>query len=977
MTNEELRNSDPMIANVIGSKYLQEHETVNEMFDRLIDRFSEIEKEYPDSITKSEIDGCIRDFKYIIPGGSVITSLGTNNLASLSNCFVIGGEYSKDSFNALTRLEGQMKNIYKRRGGVGIDISFLRPNGAEVNNAARFSSGAVSFAEAFSNVTGTVGQNGRRGALMISLSIEHPDSQEFIEVKKDVNRINNANLSLRITDAFMHAVEEGKYFVQKFPLDLEIEDKSVFTQDYCILHEGKLMHYGKGYIKIVDARKLFRLLTDSAWQSAEPGCLFWDTIKRESNGDAYPKFQTESTNPCFPYDTLVMTINGPRKIGELARDGKDVKVYSYDHGKVVIKTAREIQKTGTKPLVKVRFTNDPNFIIECTSNHKFMTANGEYREADKLTTGSIGGDRIMTVQFYGSNVFTVVPMTVESVTSTEDVVDVFDMTVDDTHNFIVVKDCDHQTTGVVVHNCGEIPLSPYDSCRLIAINLSNVVRDPWTDHAVISTDLLAWITKVTAHLADDIVTEEMRHISRIIEKVRDDNDPLDEQEIELYLKLYEAGRESRRCGIGILGLADMLAKLGLTYGSPQANKMAEDVMFLIAKTAYEESINMGYVRGSFPDFDPEKTSGFLYRLSKHIGHDMAKLPRRNLSLLTIAPTGTVSMISGASSGMEPVFSIHYQRKVRNMQTGDWDKYTCLHPGFVEWYAYKEHLSYSESSAQLQKKSSEELDELVKESPYCKATCHYIDYHDKIDLQSRLQKWVDHSISVTVNLPSTVSKEEVYDLYVTAYKKGCKGITIYRDGSRDPVISVNPEKKKVAARPASLPAKVYRFRAGNTQWNAVIGLKDGNPYELFVWDTSKYSEIPADITKGKIVKRKSENDEHSVYDFDFSSGSYPLGERSCITDISEMDSREHWVVSKLISGFLRNNVPVSEIIHSIEGLRWTDNNMKSWSRGICRSLKEYIKDGESGHEKCPVCGAEMIYQSGCKSCPNCGHSHCSM
>lgn len=972
MTNEELRSNDVMVNNVIHSKYLQPNESVDEMFDRLIRRFSELESQQSDGISSQEIADNIRDFKYIIPGGSVISSLGTDALSSLSNCFVIGGEYAKDSFNSLTILEGQMKNIYKRRGGVGLDLSFLRPKGSKVNNSAKVSTGAVSFAESFSNTTGTVGQNGRRGALMLSLSIEHPDAQHFIEVKKDVNKINNANLSLRISDDFMHAVKEGSWFVQRFPLDLDISEFNKENYDYNEI-KNVLIPYNEGYVKVVSAPELFRILTDSAWQSAEPGCLFWDTIKRESNGDAYSEFQTESTNPCFTYDTLVMTTRGPRKIGDLAREGHDVEVFSYDHGKIVVKTAYDIRKTGTKPIVRLRFLHDADFIIECTSNHKFLLANEEYREAGKLVT-SDNADKIMTVIFHGTSAFNTVPMTVGSVESTEEVVDVFDMTVEDTHNFIVVKEDEHQTLGVVVHNCGEIPLSPYDSCRLIALNLSNFVSNPWGPNSGIDWKQLGKSIKVVTHLADDIVTEEINHLNRILEKVQQNMSSLDWQEVDLYRKLIQVGTNSRRCGIGILGLADMIAKLGLTYGSPEANNIAEKVMKYIAVNAYNCSLDLAESRGAFPKFDPDKSSGFLDRI-KHEGVN-TRNPRRNLSLLTIAPTGTISMISGVSSGMEPVFSIYYKRKVKNNSTGDWDHYNCIHPGFIEWYAYTARKSYTDAAKDLQEMTDRQIDKLINQSPYKDAVSHYIDYHDKIDLQSRLQSWVDHSISVTMNLPSSITKDEVHELYLTAHKRGCKGITIYRDGSRDPVVSFK-SKSSTHTRPALLDAKVYRFRAGNTQWNAVIGLKDGNPYELFVWDTSKYAQIPADITEGKIVRRKSDTDEHSVYDFDFSNGSYPLGERSCITDISEIDSREHWVVSKLISGFLRNNVPVSEIVHSIEGLRWMNSNMKSWSKGICKSLKEYIKDGESGHEKCPECGTEMIYQSGCKSCPSCGHSHCSM
>lgn len=971
MTNEELRNNDVMVNNVIQSKYLQPNESVDDMFSRLIRRFSELESQQNDGLSPQEISDNLRDFRYIIPGGSVISALGTNALASLSNCFVIGGEYAKDSFNSLTTLEGQMKNIYKRRGGVGLDLSFLRPEGAKVNNSAKFSTGAVSFAESFSNVTGTVGQNGRRGALMLSLSIEHPDAQQFIEIKKDVNKVNNANLSLRISDNFMHAVKNKQYFVQRFPLDLEVNSSDIQDGDYEI---NKLYPYEDGYIKIVNAYELFRILTDSAWQSAEPGCLFWDTIKRESNGDAYPEFQTESTNPCFTYDTLVMTTKGPRKIGDLAHEGHDVEVLSYDHGKIVVKTARDIHKTGKKPIVRLRFLHNADFVIECTGNHKFMIANEEYREACKLITGSDNADRLMTVQFNGLAAFNTVPMMVGSVESTKEVVDVFDMTVDDTHNFIVVKNDNRLTLGVVVHNCGEIPLSPYDSCRLIALNLSNFVSNPWSPTSEIDWKQLGKSIKVVTHLADDIVTEEINHLSRILEKVQQDMSSLDYQEIDLYRKLIQVGTNSRRCGIGILGLADMLAKLGLTYGSPEANSISEKVMKYIAVNAYNCSSDLAESRGAFPKFDPDKSSGFLNRI-KYEGVNIRN-PRRNLSLLTIAPTGTISMISGVSSGMEPVFSIYYKRKVKNNTTGDWDYYNCIHPGFIEWYAYTIRKSYTDAAKELQAMTDVQIDKLINQSPYKNAVSHCIDYHDKIDLQSRLQLWVDHSISVTMNLPSNITKDEVHDLYLTAHEMGCKGITVYREGSRDPVISFK-SKSSTPTRPSSLDAKVYRFRAGNTQWNAVIGLKDGSPYELFVWDTSKYSQIPADVTEGKIVRRKSDTDEHSVYDFDFSNGSYPLGERSCITDISEIDSREHWVVSKLISGFLRNNVPVSEIIHSIEGLRWTDSNMRSWSKGICRSLKEYIKDGESGHEKCPECGTEMIYQSGCKLCPSCGHSHCSM
>lgn len=816
----ELISVDELVSTVISRKYFDEGESSPEdIWNRLADSFSEMEKRFMNPLSRDEIYKYLEDYRYIVMGGSVQSALGTDKLQSLSNCFVIGGEYAQDSFNGENALQGQMKNIFKRRGGVGLDISFLRPKNAKVSNAAGSSTGSVSFAQSFSNTTGMVGQNNRRGALMISLSISHPDAIDFILSKQVEGAISNANLSLRVTDKFMEAVETNSDYLLRFPVDMDVSDKKLKDFPMDVLTEVGTNQY----VMRVNAGAVFKTLTDAAWSSADPGCLFWDTIIRESNGDHLGKFKTSSTNPC-----------------------------------------------------------------------------------------------------------------------------------------------------------GEIPLSPYDSCRLLAINLSNVVINPWTSNAKIDMALLADICQKITRLGDDLVEAELNQILKITAKVESENDPINAPEIELLRRLYTEGRRSRRLGVGIMGLADMYAMLGWTYANDKTNVMTEKLMEFIATRVYATSMKLAEERGSFPEWEPH-TSGYIDRLEIASGLKISTVGRRNLSLLTIAPTGTISLVAGCSSGLEPVFNIYFDRRVKsNTDEGEigpdgyrYVTYPVFHPGFIDWYSVaKKHCSFEEAYLELSTMDKSKLDKLIKSSPYEGSLSHQIDFKSKVKLQSYLQKWIDHSISVTINLPSTATKELVYDLYISAWKSGCKGITIYRDGSKQGILTNKTTKAAVVrSRPTDLKSKVYRFKVGKTPWTAIIGLSEDRPYEIFAWGSDVFEDVPKEVSSGIIRKRKVAGDEYSHYDFIYDGG--------IVEDISDIYQREYWVISKLISGFLRNNIPVSDVIRSVQRLKWSVEGMGTWSRGIIGALKEYVKDGESGGELCPDCKEPLVYISGCKQCLNCGYGKCSL
>lgn len=798
-----------------------------DMHWRIANEIARIEKKYPNSLSAQELFDLMDHFKYIVPQGSPMTGIGNNyQIASLSNCFVIGIDGSSDSYGAIIKIDEEQVQLMKRRGGVGHDLSHIRPKGSPVKNSALTSTGIVPFMERYSNSTREVAQDGRRGALMLSVSIKHPDSEAFIDAKMTEGRITGANVSVKLDDDFMEAATKNLPYTQQYPI------------------------YAKNptYKKEIDARALWEKIVHNAWKSAEPGVLFWDTILRESVPDCYADlgFQTISTNPC-----------------------------------------------------------------------------------------------------------------------------------------------------------GEIPLCPYDSCRLLAINLYSYVKDPFTPQASFDFDLFKKHTQLAQRIMDDIIDLELEKIAAILKKINSDpeNDDVKRTERELWEKIARKSSMGRRTGVGITAEGDMLASLGLRYGTQEATDFAVEVHKTIALNTYRSSVDMAKERGAFEIYDTEKEKNnpFIKRLAKEdpeMYEDMKKYGRRNIACLTIAPTGTTSLMTQTTSGIEPVFMPIYTRR-RKVNPND----TNVHIDFVDENgdAFEEYIVYHAKFLiwmkvngldTTKKYSKEEIDEMVRKSPYYKATSNDVDWMMKVRMQGAIQKWVDHSISVTINLPNNVDEALVNRLYVEAWRSGCKGCTVYRDGSRSGVlIAVKEEKNKddsiptckppevTEVRPKVLDADVIRFQNNKEKWVAFVGLLDGHPYEIFtgLQDDDEGILLPKSVTTGRIVKNIDE-DGTKHYDFQFEN---KRGYKTTIEGLSEKFNKEYWNYAKLISGVLRWRMPITGVIKLVDSLQLDSENINTWKNGVVRALKKYVTDGTIAKGKrCPNCGNEtLIYQEGCLICTTCGSSRC--
>ncbi|MDI3520878.1 MAG: ribonucleoside-diphosphate reductase alpha chain [Anaerophaga sp.] len=795
--------------------------TPDDMHWRLAREIARIEKKYPNPMSEEELYGLFKRFQYIVPQGGPMAGIGNvHQVASLSNCFVIGDEGPSDSYGGIMKVDQEQVQLMKRRGGVGHDLSHIRPKGSPVKNSALTSTGIVPFMERFSNSTREVAQDGRRGALMLSVSIKHPDSEKFIDAKLEQGKVTGANVSVKIDDEFMKAVVEGIDYQQQYPVDSS----------------------NPKMVKTINARDLWEKIVHNAWQSAEPGILFWDTIIRESVPDSYADlgYRTVSTNPC-----------------------------------------------------------------------------------------------------------------------------------------------------------GEIPLCPYDSCRLIAINLYSYVDEPFTDHANFNFDLFKKHAGYAQRIMDDIIDLELEKIDGILNKI--EADPEDEEikrvEKNLWLNIRKKAEEGRRTGIGITGEGDMLAALNLRYGSDIATDFAVEVHKTLALATYRASVNLAKERGPFPIFnsEKEKKNPFIQRLAKadpDMYEEMKKHGRRNIALLTIAPTGTTSLMTQTSSGIEPVFLPVYKRR-RKVNPNDpqvrvdfvdevgdsWEEYTVFHHKFVTWMQAN-NLDTTKNYSQ------EEINELIEKSPYYKATSNDVDWMSKVRMQGQVQKWVDHSISVTINLPSSATEELVGQLYVEAWKSGCKGVTVYRDGSRAGVLLNNSEKKDDETsskfpkkRPEVLEADVVRFQNNKEKWIAFVGLIDGKPYEIFTGlaDDEDGILLPKSVQKGFIIKSR-DSDGTSRYDFQYVN---KRGYKTTIEGLSFKFNKEYWNYAKLISGVLRHGMPIEDVLHLVAGLQLDNENINNWKNGVERALKKYVPNGtkvKKGH--CENCGSdELIYQEGCLICQNCGSSKC--
>lgn len=797
--------------------------TPDDMHRRISRELSRIEEKYENPVPEETIFNLLKDFKYIIPQGGPMSGIGNNHqIVSLSNCFVIGHEASADSYGAIMKVDEEQVQLMKRRGGVGHDLSHVRPKGSPVNNSALTSTGIVPFMERYSNSTREVAQDGRRGALMLSISIRHPDSEAFIDAKLTEGKITGANVSVRIDDEFMQAVMDDTDYEQRFPVDSKYPT----------------------YKKVVKARTIWDKIVQNAWKSAEPGILFWDTIIREAIPDCYADlgFQTVSTNPC-----------------------------------------------------------------------------------------------------------------------------------------------------------GEIPLCPYDSCRLLAINLYSYVENPFTENSAFNFEKFEHHVALAQRFMDDIIDLEIEKIDHILMKIGHDPEERETKRVErlLWEKIRDKALKGRRTGLGTTAEGDMLAALGLRYGTDEAIQFSERIHKTVALSAYHSSVILAKERGEFVIFDAEreKNNPFIRRLFEadpSLENEMQLYGRRNISLLTIAPTGTTSLMTQTSSGIEPVFLPYYRRR-RKVNANDpvsridfvdesgdsWEEFSVFHHHFTTWLQQKGY-----NVEEVKAYPPEKMEELVKLSPYYKATSQDVDWVKKVEMQGRIQKWVDHSISVTINMPEDVTSDLVDKLYREAWKWGCKGTTVYRDGSRSGVLISNDKKEENTTgpfprkRPRELQADVVRFYNNSEKWIAFVGLIDDRPYEIF---TGRVDEdvlfIPKNINQGIIIKSR-EKDGKARYDFSYIDKD---GYRATFEGLSRMFEVEFWNYAKLISGILRHGMPILEVVNLISTLHLDSESINSWKMGVERALKKYIPDGTPAKEgiKCPTCEAEggLIYKEGCLTCMHCGYSKC--
>ncbi|MGB5989674.1 MAG: adenosylcobalamin-dependent ribonucleoside-diphosphate reductase [Marinifilaceae bacterium] len=794
--------------------------TPNDMHNRLAKEIARIENNYNNPMSEEDIYSVLKDFKYIVPQGGPMTGIGNDyQVASLSNCFVIGNNGDSDSYGGIMKIDQEQVQLMKRRGGVGHDLSHIRPSGSPVKNSALTSTGIVPFMERYSNSTREVAQDGRRGALMLSVAIKHPDSEDFIDAKMESGKVTGANVSVKIDDDFMNSVINKQEYTQQYPINSN----------------------NPKYTKQVDANKIWNKIVHNAWKSAEPGILFWDTIIKESVPDCYADlgYTTISTNPC-----------------------------------------------------------------------------------------------------------------------------------------------------------GEIPLCPYDSCRLLAINLYSYVENPFSDEANFNFELFRKHSAIAQRIMDDIIDLELEKIDAIIAKVKVDpeTEEIKRVELKLWENIKHKAMEGRRTGVGITAEGDMIAAMGLTYGTPSATDFSVQIHKTLATEAYRSSIYLAKDRGAFSIYNAQRETKnpFLNRLKEadaNLARDMEKYGRRNIACLTIAPTGTTSLMTQTTSGIEPVFMPVYKRR-RKVNPNDKDvridfiddvgdsfeEYIVFHHKFITWMETK---GYNPSKNY----SNEEIYELVAKSPYYKATSNDINWLAKVNMQGEIQKWVDHSISVTVNLPANVSEELVGKLYIEAWKSGCKGVTVYRDGCRSGVLVSRDDKKEENTnafpdkRPIELEAEIVKFQNNKEKWIAFIGLYKGKPYEIFtgIADDEEGILLPKSVNKGYIVKSK-DGDGNSRYDFQFCN---KRGFKTTVEGLSYKFNKEFWNYAKLISGVLRQGMPVEQVVKLISGLQFDSESISTWKNGVERSLKKYISDGtKASGIKCENCGADsVIYQEGCLICTDCGSSKC--
>ena len=825
---------DELAANVWINKYALKDSQGNiyesnpdQMHRRLAKEIARIENKYENSYSEEDIYDVLKGFKYIVPQGGPMTGIGNDfQIGSLSNCFVIGNDGNSDSYGGVMKIDEEQVQLMKRRGGVGHDLSHIRPKGSPVKNSALTSTGIVPFMERYSNSTREVAQDGRRGALMLSVSVKHPDAEQFVDAKMDGTKVTGANVSVRIDHDFMKAVKAETTYTQQYPIN---SDSPQYTNE-------------------VDAKGLWDKIIHNAWKSAEPGILFWDTVINESIPDCYADlgFRTVSTNPC-----------------------------------------------------------------------------------------------------------------------------------------------------------GEIPLCPYDSCRLLAVNLYSYVENPFAENASFNYEKFNKHVGMAQRIMDDIVDLELEKINKIIEKIESDpeGDDVKRVEYDLWKKIKTKAIQGRRTGVGITAEGDMLAALGYKYGTPEATSFSTDIHKKLALAAYRSSVDMARDRGAFPIYDSirEEKNPMINRIKEadeQLYNDMVKYGRRNIALLTIAPTGTTSLMTQTSSGIEPVFMVSYKRR-RKVNPNDakvkvdfvdevgdsWEEYHVFHHKFVDWLEVNGF-----DKDEVATMNEEELNAIIAKSPYYGATANDVDWVEKVKLQGSVQKWIDHSISVTVNVPNECPEEMVSKIYLTGWESGCKGITVYRDGSRSGVLISNDEKKEekeeiisqfletnAPKRPEKLEAEIIQFNNESEKWIAVIGLLDGRPYEIFTGAAKESFSILSHVNSGWVIKNKSE-DGKTRYDFQYEDSH---GYKTTIEGLSRTFNKEYWNYAKLISGVLRHGMPLSFVVDMVDNLHLSEETLNTWKKGIVRSLKKFIPDGTKPAENtCPSCKEpSLVYEEGCLNCKSCGHSKC--
>lgn len=923
-------------------------------------------------LTEEGIYGMFKGFGQVIPQGSVMASLGTDTLASLSNCFFNG--HMEDNINSIFDTAKTMAQVGKRRGGTSTDLSYLRPRGAVIHNSANESSGAVGFLDLL-DVTGKlIGQAGRKMAMMVTMDINHPDIMEFISIKRDLSKVTSANLSIKISDEFMKAVENDEDYILRFPCDIKVES----IEDYWDEPYNKLRTIAPNqYIKRIRAKEYWDEIIKSAHGTAEPGLLFWDNVLNYGLDSVYPDYKPMGVNPCFRGDMRILTVNGYKTFKEL--EDLEVDLINKD-GEVV---SGKVWSNGIKEVYEVSTWGGKK--IYCTKDHKFMTVNGEVVEAKDLK-----GKRLMV---YDSTRKAPKVRNVKYVSNEE----VFDFNLQDDTHWGVVE-------GVIAHNCSELTLSKSDSCRLIAINLFDFVVNPFHHFSYFDFDKFYEVVYETQRLGDDLVDLEIEYVQRIIDKIKNDTSLVEDKESELKLweEILHVGKNGRRTGIGFTALGDTLAALGLKYDSDEAINATEEILEVKMGAELDCTIDLAILRGSFVGWDRDEEFGikmdsrgesvygrnslydFLLKKFPQQTKRMFKYGRRNVSFSTVAPTGTVSMMTKTTSGIEPLFLPFYIRR-RKVNTSDervdfvdklggkWKEFAVLHHKFKDWIEGHSDFSFRTDPQGVENLPKEELQKYFEQSPWYGSTANDINWVKRVKIQSISQLFISHSISSTINLPSTVTEEEVSEIYFEAWKQGLKGVTVYRDGSRSGVLVTDTEKKQdflkntAPKRPKTLPATVVRFNNNHDKWVAFVGLYDNQPYEIFTGLVEGLG-LPNGVINGEIIKSKQ--DGKSI--FTFKSGDYEI-------EVSNAFNPEYWNYAKLISGVLRHGMSLPKVINTIEGLNLDGSHLNTWKVGIQRALKTFIVNEDVEDRKCPNpdCGDPdgLIMEEGCMKCKSCGYSKC--